>query len=194
MLVAWGCTRRAAEERAAQEAAQQEQEAQQQQQQEEQPASDLDGVVPGTYYVVLVNETNASLCLSASGNEDDDYTVMQLGATGYDVENQRFTLTIVDSNSCTLSTAGGLYVDAGDASAGPGLRLYANQPHDGDGQRWQIEHATGGYRIINKESGRVIEAPDASQGTELVTNEKDEANTNQVFRFVPVEETTTTTD
>lgn len=189
VLVAWGCSRRAADERAAQEAAQQEQAAQEQAQQEAQPASDLDGVVPGTYYIVLVNESNASLCLSATGNEDDDYTVMQLGATGYSVSNQTFILTIVDSSSCTLATQGGLYVDAGDASAGAGLRLYANQANDGDGQRWLIEHATGGYRIVNKESGRVIEAPDASQGTELVTDDKDEANTNQVFRFVPVEET-----
>lgn len=191
VLVAWGCSRRAADERAAQEAAQQEQAAQEQAQQ---PASDLDGVSPGTYYIVLVNETNASLCLSATGNEDDDYTVVELGATGGSPQTQRFILNIVDSSSCTLSTADGLYLDAGDGSAGPGLRLYANEKNDGDGQLWQIEHATGGYRITSKSTGRAIEAPDASQGTELVTDETDDANTNQVFRFVPVEETAAGTE
>lgn len=189
VLVAWGCTRQAAQKRADEEAAQQE--SQEQAPQNEQPAADLDGVEPGTYYVVLVNETNASLCLSASGTEDDDYTVMQLGATGYNASLERLTLTIVDGSSCTLATEGGLYVDAGDASAGPGLRLYANQPNDGDGQKWEIEHATGGFRIKSKETGWVIEAPDASRGTELITNTEDGSNTNQVFRFVPVEETTT---
>lgn len=181
VLVAWGCSNMAAQQ--AQEQAQEEQA--QEQTQEETLPTDLSGVTEGTYYIELSGVQSSSLVLSATGTEDSDaYTVVQLGNMGYGASKQRLQLTIVDSDSCTLSTEAGLYLDAGDSTAGAGLRLYANQANDSDGQKWQIQSASGGYRIVSKSTGRAIEASSTELGAELVTDDVDDSKASQVFRFV----------
>ncbi|MGN0287386.1 MAG: RICIN domain-containing protein, partial [Atopobiaceae bacterium] len=181
VLVAWGCSSMAAQQ--AQEQAQQEQA--QEQTQEETLPTDLSGVTEGTYYIELSGVQSSELVLSATGAEDADaYTVVQLGTMGYGASKQRLKLTIVDSDSCTLSTEAGLYLDAGDPTASAGLRLYANQANDSDGQKWQIQSASGGYRIVSKSTGRAIEASSTELGAELVTGDVDDSKASQVFRFV----------
>lgn len=180
VLVAWGCARAntATEESIATEPAQDTA-------QEETLPTDLDGVQEGTYYVELAGVQSSNLVLSATGDEDAGaYIVMQLGTMGYGASKQRLKLTIVDSDSCTLTTEGGLYLDCGDPTASAGLRLYANEANDSDGQKWEIQSASGGYRIVSKATGRAIEASSNELGAELVTDEVDESNASQVFRFV----------
>lgn len=192
VLVAWSCTKaNTATEQSV--TTEQTQDATQ----EETLPTDLDGVQEGTYYVELAGVQSSNLVLSATGDEDASaYIVMQLGTMGYGASKQRLKLTIVDSDSCTLTTEGGLYLDCGDPTASAGLRLYANQANDSDGQKWEIQSASGGYRIVSKATGRAIEASSNELGAELVTDEVDESKASQVFRFVETsaDGTTSTSD